>query len=198
MPLATFHNYPATSGTNIIYRTNPASALDIFAAAGQYNRRQRRFRRNKFGVDQAMANLVFYSPMMKADTVIEGDADRWHHEMAEEISKKELSDSERRVILANSTIGMLAAPAAMYGALKAAKDREGGMPRTVIRGAANLKPVRGSKSAKRANRIITALERPKTRKALVASGLAGAAGVGLQAAAIAGDAVANRATRGKE
>jgi hypothetical protein len=198
MPFASFHNYPASAGANVIYRANPASALDMFAAAGLYNRRQRRFRRNKFGVDQAMANLVFYSPLMKADTVIEGNADRWYAEMPEEISKKELSENERRVILANSSIGMMAAPAAMYGALKAAKEREGGAPRTIARGIANIKPVRGTKPAKKVNRIIAALEKPKTKKAIIASGLAGAAGVGLQAAAIAGDTLANRATKGKE
>lgn len=201
MPVMTFTQYQASPGTNLLFSNRVNSSLDLFAAAGLRNRKQHRLRRNRQGVQQDTANLLVYSPMMKADTVIEGVSDRWHEEEVVEmdlIAKKELSERDRKIIAANSAAGILAAPAAMYGAIKASRAHEGGVPRTLVRGAANLKPVRRTKPAKGINRVLASLDKPKSRKALVASGILGGASVALQGAAIAGDTLANRATRSKD
>jgi hypothetical protein len=195
MPVKYTTQLASRPGENIYFVADTSSSpLDIFAAAAMYNKKRGyRFRpwTRRSGVGQYNANLVAYQPFMKADSVVTGTIDVWK-------AQQELSERDRKIILANSAAGMLAAPAAIYGSVKAARAREGGIPRTLVRGAATKGPAKNTKLARKIDRGLKVLETGTGKKALVASGVLGASSIGVQLAGTLGDVIANRATRKKK
>lgn len=194
-----YRGIAAGPGSNIYYRANPVSALDVFAAARMYHRGAKRgviFRRRVPGVNQANAIMVGYQPVMKADSLIEGSA----LDFFGDIAKREISDKERRIALATNTAGVVAAPAAIYAAVRSARRKEGGLPREIVGGAARrvLRERPQSKAAKKVVRAIDAVGNPKTTKSKVAAATLGGAAVGLQLANATGDFIAARAMKGEK
>lgn len=180
----------------MVYRANPVSSMDMFAAVRMGNNGKRyRWRvlgRRPLGVNQANALLTVYTPLAKADSLITGSPESFYDDIEKaQREKGEMTEAERRLSQAGSAIGLAAAPGAIYGAYQAARGNTGGLPRAAVRRAVSeLKqdsPVR-----RRTERIIAALDSPKTRKAKIAAGAAGAGVLGLQLVNTAGDAVTSR------
>jgi hypothetical protein len=90
--------------------------------------------------------------------------------------------SAEKVGVATSVGGAVAGPAAIYMAVKSAKEGKGGMPRDFLR----------SGGGKKGKQIAAYLDSPKSRKAKIAAGAASAGIVGLQAANWVGDSVNSR------
>lgn len=184
MPFYTQRQVPQAPGTHIYYHSNPASALNRFAASNLYYKakRQRHWLGRKVPsvTDMNATDMLF----RKGDDMV--------------IMSKaagEISEKERRISQATSTLGALGGPAAIAMAVKSARSNEGGMPRTLARGAANKLPKK-SATRKKALKIIGSLDKPKSGKAKAAALAAGAGIVGLQTANVLGDTITARAMSG--
>lgn len=183
----------------LTWRANPLSAVEMFAAAGNYNKvyRTKFLRRKRPGVTQANALLMVYTPLTgPGNGVMVGKADRWYEEYQEhEVAK--MSENERRLSQAGSAIGLAAAPGAIYSAYQGARHNTGGVPRSVIRGAASSLP-KDSRTRAKVLRAVEALDRPASRKAKAAALATGGAMLGLQLVNTTGDAVTSRTMARKE
>lgn len=180
---------PAQSPNNsfVIRGPNPISSVDMFAATRMYARGRRRglLRRRVPSVNDLNANLVVYTQLLKFE-----DAN-----ICSTVVSKEISDTERRIALATNTAGVIAAPAALYAAVKTAQAGKGNLPRNASRKLLRKLPEHGAagKVRGKGNALIHALDAPTSTKAKVAAALAGGSIVALQAANAAGDTIAARA-----
>jgi hypothetical protein len=182
--------YATPPGGNIVMRSNPVSAIDMFASAANYNKLNRYgflHLRRRPGVNQANALLTVYTPFNKADSVIEGSADAWFAK-SEEVPKGVVPEWERKVAQSTAIIGGPAAAIAAYQAAKAVKaGKTGGLPRDAAR-LAGARYGKKSKIARAAAKGAEYLDKPMSTRAKVASGVAGAGLIGLHAYTAAGDA----------
>lgn len=184
----------------MVYRRNPVSSMDMFSAVRMGNNgkryRWRMFGRRPLGVNQANALLTVYTPLAKADSLITGSPDAFYDEIEKaEKEKPQLSEAERRIALATNAAGVMAAPAAIFAASRAAKRNEGGLPRESVTGIARLVQRKrpGSRTAKKVLDTAEALGNPTSRQAKIAAAGLGGAAIGLQLANASGDFIAARA-----
>jgi hypothetical protein len=175
---------PQQEGTTFLYHSNPASALNRFAAANLHYKAKRR--RHWWGrkVPSVTDMNAAQEWLVKGDGMVE-------------MSKAagEISERERRISQTTSTLGALAGPGALYAAFKAAKANQGSWPRDVSRAATNRLP-KNSPARKKALRIIASLDKPTSSKAKAAALGLGAGMVGLQTANVLGDTITARAMSG--
>jgi len=194
MPIRAYSTPP---GGNIVMQSNPVSAIDMFASAANYNKLNRYgflHLRRRPGVNQANALLTVYTPFNKADSVVVGKADDFYRQIEEDLiakEKGEISETEKRISQTGSAIGVVSAPAALYGAYQAAKAGKGNVPRGAVRAVGGKLPK--GKTRERVLRAVKYLDEPKSKKAKAAALAAGLGIVGIQAANTAGDIVTSRA-----
>lgn len=202
----TFYTYRPVQmgpGENIVYRANPTSALNTFAAAGMYGRAARsrsRFRRRVPGVTDINATLIAFGPLTKADEreglVISSTVTDDFNLIKS--SGGEISETERKIALATNAAGAVAGPGLLYMALKSARKNEGGLPRGIARSVSSSKRFAGTKAGGKVRRVVQSLDKPMTPKHRAAAVAAGAGLVGLQMANTTGDFIAARAMANAE
>lgn len=111
--------------------------------------------------------------------------------------KEEKQSWARNVGLATNAAGAVAGPAAIWSVTRGRKG--GGIPRDVARSIAGPgKHQKRSKMQGRLKRAAEYLDNPKSKKARIAAGMAGAGAIGLQIANWAGDAIAANELRPKK
>lgn len=116
----------------------------------------------------------------------QNDASEMHVNRPLTKKKEEIPNWQKKVALATNAAGVIAGPAAIAMAVKAAKNKEGGIPREGLRLASKIKKFpRVARAAERSTNFLAT-----NKKAVVA---AGATGVALQTANMAGDAISTRA-----
>lgn len=184
MPFVSQRQVAQSPGVNIYYHAESRSALRQHAASNLYyvaKRKRHWWGRSVPSVTDMNATDVW---LRKGDdTLIMSKAGG------------EISEKERRISQAGSTIGVLAAPAAMLGAIEAAKNKEGGAPRKITRLAVKRLPKKNVVRRK-AEKVIGALDKPTNRKLKVAAAATGAGVVGIQGLNIIGDTITARAMGG--
>ena len=211
MTFYSVRNIEMGPGENIVYRTNQSQPLNMFAASRLYAKSPRHGilrRRYKFPTVNDMTATQAWTGLGKSadGMVIVGKADTSAPKMVDTdrepvsvFSKVgDISEAERRVALATNSAGVVAAPAAVYGAYKLAREGLGGAPRNSARTLLKRLPTEGRSGKVKAvgNKAIAALDKPASRKLkALAIGL-GATQVGLQVANASGDAIAARAMAG--
>jgi hypothetical protein len=177
----------------LMWRANPVSAANMFASAANYNHvyRTRWLRRKRPGVTQANALLTVYTPLhYGTGSVLIGKADCFEESLTT-VSK--ISENERRISLATSAGGAIAAPGLMYMAVRSAKNNEGGVPRAMARLAGTNKHTKNTKAGKKLKRLADKLDSPKSLRWKRAALAAGAGGVALQGLNSLGDSITARA-----
>jgi len=108
------------------------------------------------------------------------------------MTEQKVPEWQRKVGYATNAAGMIGGPAAIWAATRNRKG--GGIPRDVARSIAGTgKHQKRTKTQVRLHRVVSALDKPKSKKAAVAAGIAGSSMVGLQVANWAGDTIATRA-----
>lgn len=201
MPVVSYGAPRQHSGQNVLWRApRQASALDRFALVRVANRGKKRRPLSVIrtpGVEQSMGNMVVNTPFGKSDDdglVVIGKADRF---FAEDVAKAgEISETERRIALATNAAGVAAAPGLVYMGARAARNNEGSWPRAAVKGLAKRKPLKGTKTGHKLQRVAEGLDKPMSPKQKAAAIAAGAGLVGLQVGNSVGDAIAARALAG--
>lgn len=105
---------------------------------------------------------------------------------------RQVPEWQRKVGYATNAAGMIGGPAAIWAATR--NRKAGGIPRDIARSIAGTgKHQKRTKAQLRLSRAVSALDKPKSKKAAIAAGVAGSSMIGLQVANWAGDTIATRA-----
>ena len=104
----------------------------------------------------------------------------------EEPPEKKKRDRMRDFAIGTNVVGGVAGPAALYGAVRSARNNEGGIPRDVARGVTGTRAGQ-TRAGQRVKRAVNTLDNKVGRRGKIGAGVAGAGLVGLQTVNWGGD-----------